>query len=91
MVEGKKAAGGENGCVVSLRRILRCRREELQREDEEPCGGQNERERSRRGETGLLRLREDFLSPVRRQLAEGETFQIMLEGIGGRFHGFNSS
>jgi hypothetical protein len=28
---------------------------------------------------------------VRRQLAEGETFQIMLEGIGGRFHGFNSS
>jgi hypothetical protein len=28
---------------------------------------------------------------VRWQLAEGETFQIMLEGIGGCFHGFNSS
>jgi hypothetical protein len=28
---------------------------------------------------------------VRRQLAEGETFQITLKGIGGRFHGVNSS
>ena len=91
MVEGKEAAGGEEGCVLSLRRIFRCGCEELQREDDEPRGGQNERERSRRGETGLLRLREDFLPPVRRQLAEGETFQIMLEGIGGRFHGVNSS
>lgn len=91
MVEGKKAAGGEDGCVLSLRQIFRRRREELQREDDEPGGGQNERQRSRRGETGLLRLREDFLPPVRRQLAEGETFQIVLEGIGGRFHGFNSS
>ena len=91
MVEGKKTAGGEEGCVLSLRRILRCRREELQREDDEPRGGQNEGERPWRGETGLLRLREDFLPPVRRQLAEGETFQFVLEGIGGRFHGFNSS
>ena len=91
MVEGKKAAGGEDGCVLSLRQIFRRRREELQREDDEPGGGQNERQRSRRGETGLLRLREDFLPPVRRQLAEGETFQIMLKGIGGRFHGVNSS
>ena len=91
MVESKKTAGGEEGGVLSLRRILRCRREELQREDDKPRGGQNERERSRRGETGFLRLREDFLSPVRWQLAEGETFQIMLEGIGGRFHGINSS
>ena len=91
MVESKKAAGGEDGRVLSLRQIFRRGCEELQREDHEPRGGQNERERSRRGETGLLRLREDFLPPVRRQLAEGETFQIMLKGIGGRFHGFNSS
>ena len=91
MMKGKKAAGCEDGRVLNLRRILRCRRQDLQREDHEPRGGQNERERSRRGETGFLRLREDFLPPVRRQLAEGETLQIVLEGIGGRFHGFNSS
>ena len=91
MFESKKAAGGKDGRGLSLRRIFRCGREELQREDHEPRGGQNDCERPWRGETGLLRLREDFLPPVRRQLAEGETFQIMLEGIGGRFHGFNSS
>jgi len=91
MIEGKQAAGGKDGCVLSLRRLFRRGRERMQREDHEPGGGQNEGESSRRRETGLLRSREDFLPPVRWQLAEGETFQIMLEGIGGRFHGINSS
>jgi hypothetical protein len=32
-----------------------------------------------------------LLPPVRWQLAESETLQIVLEGIGGRVHGVNSS
>lgn len=91
MIEGKQAAGGKDRCALSLRRLFRRGRERMQREDHKPGGGQNEDERSWRRETGLVRLREDFLPPVRWQLAEGETFEIVLEGIGGRFHGFNSS
>lgn len=91
MVEGKKAGGYENGRVVSLRRIFRLGCEQLQGEDDEPRSGQNERDRPWGGETRLWCLSEDFVPPVWRQLAEGETFQIVLEGIGWGFHGFNSS
>ena len=91
MIEGKEAAGGENGGMRCEQHIRRCWHENLQREADDPRGGQNEGERSWRGKAGLVRLREDFLPPVRWQLAEGETFEIVLEGIGWRFHGFNSS
>ena len=91
LMKGKKAVRGESGRVLRLGHFLHFRREELQCDDHRPRSSQDGQKRPRRCEARLLSLREDFLLPVRGQLAQPELLQSVLKVIGGRFHGVISS